>query len=143
MMEYRENTAAERDITEHFLACDPTFLRHLQSRVDVSAYARKIAERAWRYEAWDGNRLIGLVAAYHNEDPAVFDFITSVSVLPCFLRQGIGSRLLKSCLSRWQTSRSEELRLEVGEENAAARSLYELNGFTKSEDRRILFLRKS
>ena len=55
--------------------------------------------------------------------------IENVVVEPAFHRQGIGSRLMRSLIEKWQDAVGTALLLEVRESNAAARTLYERHGF--------------
>ena len=51
----------------HLAHCDAHFVPPLSGRVDIDAYAAKIADQAERFEAWAGGRSSGLVAAYCND----------------------------------------------------------------------------
>lgn len=129
-LEYKENTASAAAIVAHFRSCDPIFFADLISRVDISQYAQKITDKGVRYETWQGNRLVGLLAAYHNEDGAEFDFITNISVVKDYTGHGIASRLMKSCIARSQAARVGELRLSVSPLNVDALALYNKFNFS-------------
>jgi ribosomal protein S18 acetylase RimI-like enzyme len=119
------NTSAEADIFGHLAACDEAFVPPLRERVDLAAYAQKLAQRALRVEAWKGKRLVGLVAAYLDADRTTC-FVSNVSVLPAFSRHGIARGLLERLVA--QTDRCD-LRLEVSRRNTAALALYDRLGF--------------
>jgi ribosomal protein S18 acetylase RimI-like enzyme/2-polyprenyl-3-methyl-5-hydroxy-6-metoxy-1,4-benzoquinol methylase len=128
--EYRIGRASEAEIAVHLRACDDTFLPALSSRVDIGGYARKIADKAQRFEASVNGKLVGLVAAYCNMRDRGTAFITSVSVLPGFQRRGIASQLMENCITHVRMQGFARLELEVGGDNDDAIALYEKHGFT-------------
>jgi len=77
-----------------------------------------------RFEAWDGARLAGLVAAYCNEPGPGFAYVTHVGVLPHCRNLGVAERLLGDCLAHAVRAGFREARLEVEPDNAAALALY-------------------
>lgn len=81
------------EIVEHFNQCDPLFAASITEIIALQDYAKKLAEQAWRTEAWQNNTLTGLVAAYYNAQRQQ-GFITNVSVLPDAQHCGVGSHLL-------------------------------------------------
>ena len=120
------NRASPAEIAAHLLECSAAFVPPLAGRVDIAAYAAKIAERAACFEAWHGAGLVGLVAAYDAGSEA---FITNVSVAPGFRGQGIAKMLLQACLQRMAGASRRRILLEVNRDNAAAIRLYESMGF--------------
>jgi len=97
-IEYLLSQALEADIAEHLSRCDANFVPPLSGRVDISAYARKIESQAIRFEAWSGSLLVGLVAAYCNDEENAIAYITSVSVLREWMSMGIAARLMGQCI---------------------------------------------
>jgi ribosomal protein S18 acetylase RimI-like enzyme len=128
-LDRRRNTASAAAVAAHLAACDASFVPPLSGRVDVDAYAAKIAGRAERFEAWSGDTLAGLVAAYAG-DPDGTAFITNVSVLPAFARRGIAAALLQDCIAWLRGAGRHWARLEVSGDNSAAIHLYRGFGFT-------------
>jgi GNAT superfamily N-acetyltransferase/2-polyprenyl-3-methyl-5-hydroxy-6-metoxy-1,4-benzoquinol methylase len=128
-LEYASNAASEVEIAEHLLRCDADFVPPLSSRVDVRAYARKIAGKASRFEAWSGRALVGLVAAYCNDQERRIAYITSVSVLREWTGKGVAARLIGRCLAHAAAAGMRWVSLEVGKDNAPAIALYEKSGF--------------
>lgn len=128
-IEYRINTASPADIAEHLLCCDVEFIPRLSSRVDINDYAKKIASRAMRFEAWLDDSLIGLVAAYCNDQEKRIAYITSVSVLKDYTGKGIAAKLIKQCIEHAQDTEMRQISLEVARDNVLAINLYEKNGF--------------
>ena len=80
-VKYQSNKASEVEIAEHLSRCDADFVPLLSSRVEIKNYAKKIINKATRFEAWSGDTLLGLVAAYYNDQEKRIAYITSISVL--------------------------------------------------------------
>lgn len=142
VLAYSVNRADAMQIAAHLRACDAAFIPPLSGRVDIDEYARKLVDRAERFEAWAGECLAGLVAAYFSEDGARRVFISSVSVLPEWRGSGVASGLLERCLSRAEAFGGEPVELEVGRANAHAIRLYERFGFTavQRQDPNVLLM---
>lgn len=132
-VEYLSNKASEAEIAEHLLRCDADFVPPLSGRVEMQDYARKIANKATRFEAWSGGKLIGLVAAYCNDQVKRIAYITSVSLLKDWTGKGIGARLMAQCTEHAKVSGMQRISLEVAQDNAPAIKLYEKSGFSKSK----------
>jgi ribosomal-protein-alanine N-acetyltransferase len=128
------NTADGAAVATHLAHCDADFIPALSSRVKIAEYANKIAGRATRFEAWYGETLVGLVAAYFGTGEARVVHITNVSVLRERSGHGIAAALMRRCLERAKEQGIGRITLEVGEKNAPALRLYEKFGF-RSIDR--------
>jgi len=124
------NRASVAEIRAHLAACDVEFVPSLSSRVDLDAYARKLAANAERIEAWASGRLIGFVAVYCNDTASGCAYITSVSVLPGRRGHGIASRVLLRCLEHVQKRGFRRVELELDARNHSAARLYRRHGFT-------------
>jgi ribosomal protein S18 acetylase RimI-like enzyme len=127
---YTVNRAGIAEIRTHLAHCDADFVPPLSGRVDIDAYAAKIAGHAERFEAWVGRELVGMVAAYCNDPSRHAGFITSVSIVPERRGEGIASRLLEDCIQYARCARFALIRLNVDRSNAAAIRLYERCGFS-------------
>lgn len=132
---FERNSASVAFLLDHLQAADDGFSPRLSERVDLTAYAEKLIAHAERFEAWSGDRLVGLVAAYCNgkgvchpptASPA---FVSSVSVLPEWRGVGIARELMHRCITLAAQRRLQELNLEVNECATAALSLYYSLGF--------------
>lgn len=128
-VEFEVNRASEAQIAEHLKHCDACFVPRLGDRVEIVEYAGKIANKAMRFEAWFGGKLIGLVAAYCNDREMRISYITSVSVLREWTGKGIAARLMERCVEYARTTGIRQIGLEVGSDNAPAIRLYEKMGF--------------
>lgn len=126
---YLQNRATAADIAAHLRACDAAFLPVLSERLDIDVYAEKLVQRAERFEAWIDSGLAGLVAAYCNAPEKSVAYITNVSVLPRWTRQGIAMQLLGSCVAYARRSGFATCGLQVALDKVHAVSLYEKHGF--------------
>jgi ribosomal protein S18 acetylase RimI-like enzyme len=123
-----EATAAQ--IADHLRRCEADFVPPLGDRVNVDAYASKIAAHATRYEAWADGTLVGLVAVYRNDPARQVAFVTSVSVVREHQGRGVAAALLASAIDDARREGFGRMALEVGVANAAASRLYSNAGFT-------------
>src|SRR5690349_14652885 len=93
-LKYYTNKAELEQIVFHLLLCDQLFTPPLSSRVSIEEYAKKIELNALRFEAWDCDQLVGLVAIYMNDEKKSEAFITNVSVLDEYRGRGVATQLL-------------------------------------------------
>jgi ribosomal protein S18 acetylase RimI-like enzyme len=128
-LQYRRDTATSDDVHAHLTRCDADFTPPLSARLDLGNYAAKLAERAARFEAWDGGRLVGLVAAYVTPG-APNAFISNVSVVPELRGNGVAAALVADCIDRARRSGAATITLEVATADEAAGRFYEKLGFT-------------
>jgi ribosomal protein S18 acetylase RimI-like enzyme len=132
-IEFREGTATQEDIQAHLEGCDGNFSPRLSLKVDIQEYSKKISAKAQTFEAWSGDTLVGLVAAYLNDRGARSGFITNVSVVKAFMGRGIASALLDRCLDRSRQEGMEAIGLQVSMESREAIRFYEKLGFSELE----------
>lgn len=128
-VEYASNKASEAEIIKHLSHCDLDFVPPLSSRVVINGYTQKIISKATRFEAWSGDTLVGLVAAYCNDHEKRTAYITSVSVLKAWAGKGIAMRLMALCIKYAHAMGMVQVRLEVAVDNTPAIKLYEKSGF--------------
>ena len=141
-IEHCLNKASAPEIAEHLRACDDEFVPPLSGRVEINDYAIKIANSATRFEAWADGELIGLVAAYCNNEEDRVAYITSVSVRTKWTGSGIAARLLEQCILYLKSVRFDHIELEVNGANARAIRLYAKMGFVRFEAQsKVLVLR--
>ena len=131
MIQYAINHSTQHDVEQHLLTCDESFPNRLSSRVDIPSYASKLAEKAIRFEAWDDEALVGLIACYNNtENRSVY--ITSVSTLENYHGKGIAQELLNQVIQHTNTLQYKKIELEVHAVNYKAIALYTKNGFEET-----------
>ena len=124
------NQASIAQIAEHLRACNDTFVPQLSERVEIDAYAQKIANNAVCFEALADGVLVGLVAAYCNDSEGRVVFITSVSVLPRWQGRGVASKLVERCVGHARGLGFAHIELEVDQRNTPAVRLYLKHGFS-------------
>lgn len=123
------NHSSVDDVAGHLLRADAFFEPSLSSRVDIHAYAQKLQDRAVRFEAWQGEEMVGLVATYCNHTDKGKAFVTSVSVLPQCRGQGTAERLMRQCIEHVRGLGFRQMELEVDQRNLPAVALYQKLGF--------------
>ena len=126
------NTASCSEIEEHLVKSSSTFRPPLDTYVNISEYSKKIKENATTIEIWKKKVLVGLLAAYFNNEEEKRGFITNVSVLPEYQGRGLGSVLLNKVLEYGREISYEEIVLEVRKENTKAIEIYKRFGFKES-----------
>jgi ribosomal protein S18 acetylase RimI-like enzyme len=132
-IEFRDGTATREQIQAHLERCDENFSPRLSLKVDIGEYSKKISAHARTFEAWSGDALVGLVAAYLNDSGSRNGFITNVTVGKAFMGRGIASALLDRCLERSGQAGMETIGLEVSERSHEAIRLYAKHGFSEFE----------
>lgn len=129
-VEYLLNKASVAEIAEHLTHCDADFVSLLSARVEIKDYAKKIASKAVRFEAWSNEILVGLVAAYCNDMEKQIAYISSVSVLQEWAGKGVASKLINQCIKHAKGAGMHQINLEVANGNVRAINLYKKNGFS-------------
>lgn len=129
IISYRIDTTDEHTVEAHLRACDTRFMSLSADADALPAYAKKLASRARRCEAWAGQALVGLVALYCNDSHSRTAFISNVSVLPDWGGKGIATRLLGSATELARLAGMHEIRLEVDRGNVRAIGLYRKAGY--------------
>src|SRR4051794_20651016 len=131
-LRYRRDTATSDDVRAHLTRCDADFTPPLSARLDLGDYAAKLAERAARFEAWDGGRLVGLVAAYVTPG-APEAFISNVSVVSELRGHGVAAALVADCIDRARGAGAATLRRGGAPADRAAAKFYEKFGFPRRD----------
>ena len=127
-LDFKVNASTEKDIRSHLSGCDRRFSPPLSDRVDIGEYSKKLRVNAVTFEAWNGESLVGMVAAYIDASERSC-FITNTSVLAEFSGRGVAARLLAACLERARAEQVETVSLEVSKDSQPAIRLYTKFGF--------------
>jgi ribosomal protein S18 acetylase RimI-like enzyme len=77
--------------------------------------------------------LIGLVAAYCNDQKTRMAYVTSVSVIREWTGKGIAEHLMQQCIDHATASHMRQIKLEVAQTNRLAIKLYEKCGFAAAQ----------
>jgi ribosomal protein S18 acetylase RimI-like enzyme len=121
---YKIKTATEKEILAHLMECNNSFSPPLSERIDLKQYSQKIFKKSITFEAWRDHLLVGLIAAYFDENFGNSAFITNVSVMKGFTGLGIASELLNKCIGYARKKHFREIELEVNKDNDHAINLY-------------------
>lgn len=132
-IEFKIGVASQNEISIHLLECDRYFIPKLSAKVKISEYSEKISKKAINFEAWDINKLIGLVSMYVNKENTSFGYITNVSIINEYKNRGIASNLLKKCIKYSNEINLNWISLEVNANNASALNLYNKFNFLKEK----------
>lgn len=129
MINYEIDKSLESHVLTHLEKCKNTFIPPLDKTVGLINYSRKLCQFSTRFEAWHNDELVGLIAAYFNDEKFQKGFITNVSVLNSFQGMGIAQSLIKNCIYYAKKHNFLNIELEVNQMNIAAISLYEKYDF--------------
>lgn len=136
---YKVKTADEKDIYSHLMECSDEFIPPLKERVNITEYSKKISDKAITFEAWENNKLVGLIATYTDNDTKR-SFITNVSVLKTYMNLGIGGALLNMCITYCKEKKWKEIKLEVHKDNLPAINFYIKFNFLKTDTKGDIFV---
>jgi ribosomal protein S18 acetylase RimI-like enzyme len=129
LIRYCINEADLEKISKHLNVCNELFTPWLDSRRDIDEYANKIFSNAKKFEAWEKEVLVGLVAVYCNSVDKKKAFITNVSVISNFKGLGIAEKLMRQCIEYVELIGFKSLCLDVSLDNSKALALYKRCGF--------------
>lgn len=132
-IEYKIKTAAEIELYSHLFDCKDNFIPSLDKTVSIEEYSHKLFERSTTFEAWEKNKLIGLVACYFDDHKNHKGFITNVSVSRNYQGKGIAVKLMKMCKDYAVKYNFNEIKLEVNKNNVSVIKLYQRLGFDEIE----------
>jgi ribosomal protein S18 acetylase RimI-like enzyme len=118
-----------QSVLSHLNSCKDSFIPALDTLVNIQEYSGKLVENSVTFEAWVGNTLVGLVAAYFNDKKNESGFITNISVIKQYAGKGLATELLKKSIFYGKQKNFKDLSLEVFFENKAAIRLYKKNQF--------------
>jgi 2-polyprenyl-3-methyl-5-hydroxy-6-metoxy-1,4-benzoquinol methylase/GNAT superfamily N-acetyltransferase len=134
------NTSSMIDLKVHFQSLDESFISRIKAKVDLDSYLAKLISQSVRYEIWVSKELIGVVCFYHNSEKRLV-YVSHLSVLPRYKRQGIGVKLIREIQQRYP---GEVIELEVDSVNSNATEFYTKLGFALVQDHgHNLLFRKS
>lgn len=128
---YKRNTSTVEQVSKHLKKCNDNFVPSLNTKVNIELYAEKIITYAVRFEAWEAEELVGLVAAYFNDQKRT-SFITNVSTISQYSGKGIASQLMSECISFGNAKHFNEITLRVDQNNMNAIGLYSKFGFKQT-----------
>jgi ribosomal protein S18 acetylase RimI-like enzyme len=128
-MAFEQNASDAKIIYAHLKACDETFIPPLSQRVIIKDYAEKLFRFAERFEYFEENTLIGLLALYCNDPKKETAFISNLSVLEKWQKRGIAKKLLNSAIDFLQEKQFKKVSLETDINNFHAIHFYKKQSF--------------
>ena len=134
-LKYTEGMASEQAIYSHLMKCNENFIPLLENKVNIQEYSAKIFKKAVTFEAWDGDIMIGLIAAYFNDPDGQSVYITNVSIIRPYMGKDIASILINRCIDYAKQNSFRSIRLEVAKANYKAVNLYRKFRFQDYEDK--------
>jgi N-acetylglutamate synthase-like GNAT family acetyltransferase len=128
LIKYKLNKSNESDINTHLQNSKEQFVPALDTYVDISEYAVKLRLKSNTFEAWNGTNLIGLIAVY-SDALSQTAYITNVSIVKDFMRQGIAKTLINKCKIFYKSKAYLAISLEVFKSNKLAIDFYQKQEF--------------
>lgn len=128
LIEYNINESSIDMIRQHLNECSESFIPALTTYIDIDEYGKKLFEKSLRFEAYIDKKLVGLIAAYINDEKKT-SFITNVSVDSRYQNLYISKTLMVLCLKVLKLMGCESVELEVFNDNSRAINFYKKNNF--------------
>ena len=125
---YKINSSTQDEIKSHLEECSNEFTPPLSNYVDIEKYSSKIFEKATRFEVYNKEKLVGLIAIYLNKEEK-YGFITNVSLESKFQGLGISKKLLDESINYILEIGLKKIILEVYSINNKAINFYLKNNF--------------
>ncbi|MDY0029181.1 MAG: GNAT family N-acetyltransferase [Pseudobdellovibrionaceae bacterium] len=132
-LSYTQNESRMWHLVSHFQSLDKAFKDELLARTSIEEYTVKLVEKSCRYEVWDQDRLVGILAVYFNRERMPFVYISNISVLSDYQGKGIAKTLLSKLVDYARKSGLLYVELEVSADNNRAQAFYRKQGFVEAE----------
>lgn len=126
---HSRNNSGYNHILNHIEANRESIFLGFKEIPDISQLSLKISKFAERFEYWNKNELIGLVACYYNDKETLTGYITIASVASGFRNRGLGGELMIETLQYGSEMGFKRVRLEVYVQNHNALAFYRKSGF--------------
>lgn len=133
-MKYTVNCSTQKDILKHLFSVENNFIPRLSESVNLEEYSKKLYLFSDRYECWDQNELVGLIAAYNNFEELPYSYITNVSVCKWLLGKGIADQLMVKVIFSVKEKNISRIDLHVDDRNIRAISFYRKYNFKEVEE---------
>lgn len=118
---------------QFFLDSDNFFDPSLSSRTNLLEYSEKMFQYGTKYIFVFNDEIISCCVCYLNKYP-LKSFITYVLTLPDFKRKGLGSSLIKKCISDAEKFLTPKIELKMNGENLSTLRFYSNLGFLKTAE---------
>ncbi len=134
-LSYTQNESRNWHLISHFKSLDKNFTNELLRRTSIEDYADKLISKSCRFEVWEKEKLIGVLAVYFNRENTPFVFISNISLLSDYQGRGIANTLLSKLIEYAKNSGLLYVELEVSAENSRAQLFYRKLGFVETESK--------
>lgn len=125
-LEFTINKCTIEQIHQHLSTVDEQFVPPLNSYVDIKTYSQKIGEYATRFEIQSSGILVGLIAAYFNEDSS---YVSNFTIEQNLTGKGAAQQLLSFFERYCIDKKCQNILLEVFKTNTRAINFYTKNKF--------------
>lgn len=116
----------EEKIRQVLAVFDSIMVPRISQRVNLQEYAKKLAQNAVWFLAYDKENVAGHCAVYMNQKDCAF--ISSIAVKPQMQGRGIGSGLWNCVEKEAEVRKIHKITLKVLKENAQAIRFYKQQG---------------
>jgi RimJ/RimL family protein N-acetyltransferase len=134
IIEYKIKTAAKNDILMHLEEVDDLFKPKLSSSINLEEFSDKIFNKCITFEAWNNNKLIGLLSGYYNDQSTLIAFWNHWAVNASYHGIQCGIRILKEALNYGKEMKFKEINLEVNKNNTKVIEIYSKSGAVKFKE---------
>ena len=145
-MEIVNGKLGKDQIYSLILISDISFIPEpLSKRVDLKAYAIKLADKATHFYAMEGEELIGMNCCYMNDSDNKKAFISLICIRPDFIGKGIGTILTNECEKYAVLKGFAFIECEVHSENLPSLEMYKKMGYVidrKMDDHHYIMRKK-
>lgn len=121
------------EVRAFLLETDDEFPTPLSARVNIDAYAKKLAEFSEFSFCRDGESIIGMISCYTNRPP--LGYMTHACVKKQYQARKVFSKLFQQLRDNAKERGILRFQLEVDADNSNARRIYEHYGFRDVEFR--------
>lgn len=126
---YKTGNLGTSLVYDFLVDIDIQFIPPLSLRVNLMEYAEKLSTKSTFIYYVKSNKIIGLIAFYENQNTIDFAYISLICILKDSQAKGIGTNLLKKCITYLKIKKFHSVKLEVDSENINALSFYSKFGF--------------
>ena len=141
---YKSGELSKNIIYDLLKKNDSQFNPLLSSRLDLKHYSIKLSKNSTIITYTKLGKLMGFIAFYNNNHSLDFAYISLICVLQEFQGKGIGTTLLRECISFLKKGGIKAIKLEVDIQNISGLKFYNKFGFDIDEKKhQSLILHKS
>ena len=138
-MEFIERQLSKEKIEIFIKKCDHAFVPLLSSRVNLSDYSQKLADKATHFLALDNHKLRGVICCYTNDLQKKSVFLSLTCISPGYQGKGIGKKLTQFFIDKMKEKKFRKIRFEVAKGNISCQEMYKHVGFKIVEEAKNAF----